>query len=123
MLTYLWIALGGALGSCLRYLLGSTVQRAVGPGFPWGTTTVNVLGCVAFGLLAGLAEHRGALAGTGRVFLLVGVLGGFTTFSTFGFETFQLLRTGQLVAATLNVAGQVGLGIAGLWIGFLLTRA
>ncbi len=123
MLTYTWIALGGAVGACLRYLLGTTVQRLAASGFPWGTFVVNLVGCVAFGLLAGLAEHRGLLAGTGRVFLLVGVLGGFTTFSSFGFETVQLLRGGQMMAATLNVAGQVGLGIAGLWIGFLLARA
>lgn len=111
------------LGSVARYLLQGLVHRYTSPFFPYGTFAVNVLGCLAFGIVAGLAEERFAIGSTGRVFLLIGLLGGFTTFSTFTFETFELLRDGQGVRAALNVVGQVTLGMAALWAGYVAARA
>jgi CrcB protein len=96
--------------------------RALGPAFPWGTFVVNVFGCFLFGLIAGLATSRGPVGPTGRAFLLVGVLGGFTTYSSFAFESVELVRTAQLAAAAFNVAGQLLLGTFAVWAGLLLTR-
>jgi len=90
--------------------------------FPWGTFIVNVLGCFLFGVIAGLAVSRGLFSPTGRVFLLVGVLGGFTTYSSFAFESVELVRGGQLGAAAANVFGQLLLGPLAVWVGLLITR-
>jgi CrcB protein len=83
---------------------------------------INVSGCIAIGLLATLAEVRGVLAASTRTFLLIGLLGGYTTFSTFGYETFQLLRDGQLRLALLSVSLQVVLGVGGVWAGAFVAR-
>ena len=89
-MTVLLVAIGGAVGSIARYLLSSFVHRVVTPLFPFGTFAVNVLGCAVFGAIAGLAHERFLLRPETRAFLLIGVLGGFTTFSTFAFESFEL---------------------------------
>ena len=115
----LLIAIGGALGSVARYLLSLFALRVTGSLFPIGTFVVNLAGCVLFGLIAGAAEQRLPLAPSLRLFLLVGVLGGFTTFSSYAFESFQLLRDGQWLPAAINIAGQVGAGLAGVWIGYV----
>ena len=121
--TYLAVAVGGALGASARFFTGTLVARlAPQATFPWGTFAVNVLGCLAFGLLAGAFE-RAAVGPAGRTFLLAGVLGGFTTFSAFAFENVELLLAGQPGRAALNIAGQVVLGVGGLWVGVLLARA
>jgi CrcB protein len=105
-------------------LLSVGVQRlANGFLFPFGTFSVNLLGCFLIGLLAGLAEYRGLFTPELRALLLVGFLGGFTTFSTFGFESVQLIRDGEFMLAGLNVVGQVILGLVGVWLGFVLARA
>jgi fluoride exporter len=116
------IALGGAFGATARYLFAQLVQRASGTLFPVGTFAVNCAGCLVFGAIAGAAEQRVQMAPELRLFLLVGVLGGFTTFSSYAFESFGLLRDGQFAAALLNVAGQVVVGLAGMWIGFAISR-
>jgi CrcB protein len=85
--------------------------------FPFGTFAVNAVGCVAFGIIIGLADHRATLTPEARAFLLIGLLGGFTTFSTYAFESVQLLRDGELALAAFNIAGQVVAGVAGLWAG------
>jgi CrcB protein len=121
MLT-LAVGAGGALGAIARYLLGGVVQRLMPGFFPYGTFVVNLVGCLVFGLVIGLAESRVALGPLGRAFILIGVLGGFTTFSSFTFETFELIRGGQMSQALANVAGQVILGFIGLWAGFGLGR-
>jgi CrcB protein len=114
---------GGFLGSIARYLLGGAVHRLVqAPVFPFGTLLVNVSGCLAIGVLGSLADLRGILSPEARVFLLIGVLGGFTTFSSFGYETFQLLRDGETLPALLNVALQLGLGLGAVWAGNAVTR-
>jgi CrcB protein len=114
----LLVGAGGFLGSALRYLVGGAIYRArSGTLFPLDTLIINVTGCLAIGLLAGLAESRGVFSGATRAFLMIGVLGGFTTFSTFGYETFQLARDGQSATALLSVALQVTLGLAAVWTG------
>ena len=117
------VGLGGFIGTVGRYALGGWVSR-LRPGavFPYETLLINVLGCLAIGLLAALAETRGVLAGTTRAFLFIGVLGGFTTFSSFGYETFELLRDGQAGAAALSVGLQIVLGVGAVWAGHVLAR-
>jgi len=116
------IAIGGALGSVARYLLSSALLRATGSLFPIGTFGVNFVGCVLFGAIAGAAEQRVQLAPDLRMFLLVGVLGGFTTFSSYAFESFSLLRDGQFAAAAINIVGQMAAGLVGLWAGYVVTN-
>jgi CrcB protein len=122
------VAGGGALGATLRYLLGGWIQRwsggkLYGVVFPWGTLSVNLLGCLAIGLLVGLLEYRGLLASpTARLFLLTGLLGGFTTFSSFSVETLQLFQQEVPALAILNAVGSVLLGLLGVWLGDWLAR-
>lgn len=118
----LLIAIGGALGSVTRYLFSTWVLRATGTLFPAGTFAVNLLGCVVFGAIAGAAEQRVALTPETRTFLLIGVLGGFTTFSSYAFESFSLLRDGQFLGATINVVGQAVAGLVGVWVGYVITN-
>lgn len=117
------VGLGGFLGTILRYGIGGLVGRLkAGWTFPLETLLINVAGCVVLGLLAGLGETRGVFSGTTRAFLFVGLLGGFTTFSTFGYETFQLLRDGQWSSAATSTILQFALGIGGIWAGHALAR-
>ena len=114
----LWIGLGGFAGAILRYLVSGWAQQVSGSaGFPYGTLAVNALGCLAIGALSYLADARGLLSAEARLFLMVGVLGGFTTFSTFGNETMNLLRDGELLVASLNVTANVLLCLAAVWAG------
>ena len=118
--TLITIAVGGALGAVLRYLSMQAALRLVGPGSPWGTLLVNVAGSLIMGLAAALILER---AGSGRLalFLMTGVLGGFTTFSAFSLDTLYLLEKGRLAASAFYVGGSVilsvGALIAGLWAG------
>lgn len=122
MLKILLVGLGGFAGAIARYGLGGWVHRWAGVAFPYGTLVVNVLGCVLIGGITGLAESRGVFGAETRVFLLIGLLGGFTTFSSFGFETLQLLRDGQSGYALVNVLANVVLGLAAVWVGWALAR-
>jgi CrcB protein len=118
-----FVGAGGFLGSIARYLLSGWVQRVTHDSwFPYGTMSVNLLGCLVIGILAGLAENRGILTAGNRAFLLVGVLGGFTTFSSFSYDTTYLLNDGRIVAALLNAAAQVVLGIAVTWMSYHLVQ-
>jgi CrcB protein len=120
----LWVGVGGFLGTVLRYALGGALSRMkMGWTFPVETLVINVAGCLALGFLAGLSDARGVFSGTTRAFLFIGVLGGFTTYSTFGYETFQLLRGGQWSLATASVGLQLVLGIGGVWVGWLAATA
>ena len=119
MLLILLVGIGGFLGAVMRYLVTDWVQdifRAL--SLPYGTITVNITGCLLIGLLAGLSENRNLLGPETRALLLVGVLGGFTTFSAFSYETFALLKAGESMAAFSNVGLQVCLGLAAVWIGY-----
>ena len=89
-------------------------------GFPYGTVVVNMIGCLAIGIAVGLIDTRQVLHPEFRVFLLVGVLGGFTTYSTFGLETFALLKDADFLRATANVTVHVVLGLALVWLGYAL---
>jgi CrcB protein len=122
---YLWVALGGALGSVLRYACAGIGVRLFGATFPWSTLFVNVTGSFAIGLLAALAtvDSKPLVTGDARAFLMIGVLGGFTTFSSFSLETLNLARTGQIAAAGWNVGGSMVLCLAGVWLGFVVGGA
>jgi CrcB protein len=115
------VAVGGALGSVLRHLLGGLVPQRAGAIFPWGTLAVNLAGCFAIGLVSELAESRGAMDPGTRALLMVGLLGGFTTFSAFGNETLNLLRDGERLLAGFNVLANVVIGLAAVWLGRILT--
>ena len=124
MKNLLLAGMGGFIGTCLRYLSNALIYRLLNyPDFPYGTVLINVLGCLIIGLLSGLAESRGAFTPEVRIFIFIGILGGFTTFSTFGYETFNLMRDGQFLMATTNVLLQVFLGLAGVWLGYNFSRS
>lgn len=113
----LLVALGGAIGSVLRYETGALVLRQVGTTpFPWGTFTVNVAGCAIAGLLAGLGEHFNFLSADVRLLVFTGFLGGFTTFSAFGVETIALAERGQWGLAAIYVVASLLCGLAALWL-------
>ncbi len=123
MLLLLFVGAGGFLGAVMRYLVEGCVHDLLrNPWLPYGTITVNLVGCLLIGLLAGLAENRQVLGPEARAFLLIGLLGGFTTFSAFGYETMALTRDGEIFSAMTNVALQVGLGLAAVWGGYSLSR-
>ena len=115
------IALGGAIGSAARYLLSTFVLRVSGTLFPLGTFIVNLIGCLVFGVIAGATSQRVQISPTVRLFLLTGILGGFTTFSSYAFESFALIRDGQFAWAAINVLGQVAAGLVGVWVGYVVT--
>ena len=118
-MTWIAIAAGGALGALARHAVN---QLVASPRFPVGTAIANLLGCCAVGALAGLlASERLGLRQGWREFAFVGLLGGFTTFSAFGLETFVLIRAGAWSSAVVNVAVQVGGGLAAVWLGYRLT--
>jgi fluoride exporter len=117
----LLVGLGGFIGSVSRYKLsGLLLHHTLDWRFPLGTFIVNLLGCFVIGALAGWAEKHQLLTANVRLFLLPGVLGGFTTFSAFGFETFALMRRGESQMAVLYVALSVILGLLLVWLGFKL---
>jgi CrcB protein len=120
LMLYVWVALGGAIGSVARLACSLAAVRWFGAAFPWGTLFVNVVGSFAIGLLAALvaADGRPLLGADARAFVLVGVLGGFTTFSSFSLETLALARSGALGAAGANVALSVALCLLGTGLGF-----
>ena len=118
-----WLVfLGGGVGSMLRYAVGVWVEARTGPGFPWGTFAVNASGCLLIGVIATLADEHVWISPAARLALVTGVLGGFTTFSAFGLETFQLLEDGRAGLALANAAGSVLVGFVAVTIGVALTR-
>jgi CrcB protein len=121
MSALLMVAAGGALGSVARYLLsGWTLQYTLEWRFPLGTFLVNMIGCLAVGVLGGLVVKHDLFSAETRLFLFTGVAGGFTTFSAFGLETFHLLRRDEVLVAGSYVAASVVAGLFVLWLGFLL---
>jgi len=111
------VALGGASGALLRYGAMLLTQRYLGQRFPWGTLLVNLLGCFLLGALLAWSSERSALSEPTRLFLTVGLLGAFTTFSTFGHETLELLRDGATAAALGYVGASLLCGLAALFLG------
>ena len=121
---YLVIGLGSALGGLARYGCGLAAAALWGTGFPWGTILINILGSVVIGLFATLTAPDGRLlVGTlGRQFVMVGLCGGYTTFSAFSLETLNLLRSGRALAAGANVLLSVALCLIAVWIGHAVAR-
>ena len=120
---FFWIAAGGGLGAVLRYSVAGFAQRLTDDAFPVGTLTVNVLGCLVLGFLGAIFAGPALVRDEWRFFLAVGLLGGFTTFSTFGFETVALLQSGEWARASANVLLSNGLGLGAVWIGYRLAGA
>ena len=123
MLKVLLAGAGGFIGSILRYLVVISLnQWADGARFPFGTLVVNCTGCLIIGMLSQLGEARGIFTAEARVFILVGILGGFTTYSSFGNETIDLWRTSRELMAVANIAGHLILGLGAVWFGRLLAE-
>lgn len=121
----LWIALGSAVGGALRYWCSGLVARWVGETFPWGTIVVNVVGSLLVGLFATLSGPDGRLfvGTTARQFVMLGLLGGFTTFSSFSLQSLALAQNGEWARAATNIVGSVLLCLMGVWLGHALAVA
>ena len=124
-MTFLWVALGGALGSMARYGCAGLAARWVGATFPWGTLFVNVAGSLTIGFVATLISPDGRLlvSPDARAFVLVGLLGGFTTFSSFSLETLNLARDGEWLWAAANALGSLVLCLMAVWVGHVAATA
>jgi CrcB protein len=122
-MVYLIVFLGGGIGAALRHGVNVAAARVAGTAFPYGTLTVNVVGSLAMGLIAAYFAFRGDASQHWRLFLTTGILGGFTTFSTFSLEAGLLYERDQFVGAAVYVIASVALGIGGLFAGISLVRA
>jgi fluoride exporter len=120
--TYLWVALGGALGSVARYWMTNAVALLTGPRFPWSTILINVSGSFVIGLFAYLTTPFGRIPASSdmRAFVIVGICGGFTTFSAFSLQTLELARNGDWLAVAGNIVLSVVLCLAAVWAGYAL---
>jgi CrcB protein len=116
------VFLGGGLGAVARYGLGGVVHRLAGSRFPYGTLTVNVLGCLLIGFVMSFAADRLSITPNVRLFLTIGILGGFTTFSSFSYETIELLRDGQNLYALINICSTVLVCLAATWLGSVIGK-
>ena len=124
MIAYLWVAVGGALGTVSRFWLNGLVSEKFGETFPWGTLSINVIGSFIIGVLGALTIPEGRMSSEGRAFttqfLMIGVCGGFTTFSSFSLQTLNLLREREWLYAGGNVLLSVALCLIATWIGWML---
>jgi CrcB protein len=116
-MTVFLVALGGAIGATARYLIAVRLYSQLGIDFPWGTLGVNVLGCFLLGVVVGLVEERGAFSPETRSFLAIGLLGGFTTYSAFTYETWQYLREGDVLLAVAYLFLSLVVGFAAFVVG------
>lgn len=116
------IAAGGGLGSVLRFWMSGWVSNMLGRGFPYGTLVVNVSGSLLMGFLYVLLVDKFNASAEWRAVLLIGLLGGFTTFSSFSMETFQLLEAGEIVRAFMNIVLSVAVCVAATWLGVIVAR-
>jgi len=121
MSPYFLVALGAAAGGLARYVIGTAIMQRSGGRFPLGTLVINVTGCFLIGVLMTMRE-RGTLDSKWQPLLVVGVLGGYTTFSSFGWETFRSVREGNPLMGLAYVLLSVGLGYIAVWLGALLVR-
>jgi CrcB protein len=122
MLKTILIGLAGLTGTLLRYWLSGLVARQYGETFPWGTMSVNMVGCLVTGAVFHLTEERFLVSPTLRTVILIGLMGGFTTFSSYGLQTFTLLRDGEFGLATLNVGVSNLFGLLMVWAGYALVK-
>jgi CrcB protein len=122
MLSYMWIAIGGALGTTARFWLSGVVARSVGETFPWGTLVINVTGSFVIGFFGALTGPDGRLfiGSTARQFVMIGMCGGYTTFSSFSLQTLNLMNDGEWFRAGANVGLSVLLCMIAVWIGVVL---
>jgi len=117
------VGLGGFFGCIARYLTGVLVVRLFdAPVFPYATLIVNITGCLLIGLFGGLAENTDLISPELQLLLIVGLLGGFTTYSAFGFQTLALARDGRMLLAVLNVSAHIILGLSAVWLGTLIAK-
>lgn len=118
-MTYLYIAIGGAIGSCGRFAVSSAFARAVGEVFPWGTIIVNISGCFVIGVLATITgpDGRAVVPSDVRAFLLIGICGGYTTFSSFSLQTLTLIRSGDMLGAGMNALVSFVACMVAVWAG------
>lgn len=122
MKNYILVFLGGGLGSMLRHGMNMLCARLFGTAFPWGTFVINITGSTVMGLIAGYLAFRGDAAQPWRLFLMTGILGGYTTFSAFSLDAMLLYERGEFGLAVAYVAGSVGIALAGLAGGLALVR-
>jgi CrcB protein len=122
MTSYLWIAIGSALGGMGRYWLSGIIARLVGETFPWGTLIVNVSGSLVIGFFATLTgpDGRVFVGSTARQFVMIGLCGGYTTFSSFSLQTLELMQDGEWLHAGGNIAGSVVFCLLAVWLGHIL---
>src|SRR3954463_9997748 len=121
-MSYLWVFFGGGLGASLRHLVNLICARCIGTGFPWGTFIINITGSTVMGLIAGYLAFKGEAAQSWRLFLMTGILGGYTTFSAYSLDAALLYERGELGLAAFYVLGSVVFSIAGLFAGLALVR-
>jgi fluoride exporter len=121
-MSYLLVFFGGGLGASLRHFINLVCARAFGTGFPWGTFIINITGSTVMGLIAGYLAFKGEASQPWRLFLMTGILGGYTTFSAYSLDAALLYERGELASAALYVVGSVVLSIAGLFAGLALVR-
>lgn len=123
MTNILWVGCGGFIGSVCRYSLNGFIQRFLSqPWLPYGTLVVNLLGCFLIGLLNGLTEVREFISPELRLMIFIGLLGGFTTFSTFGYESYGLAKNGNLSASLFNIAIHIVFGLFAVWLGDYIAK-
>lgn len=122
MLNYILVFVGGGLGAAARYGLQGLIYSKTGTTFPFGTLAVNVLGCFVIGLLMTSMEERFLIQPSTRIFLTIGILGGFTTFSSFTYETISLFRDGEILYGLANTAASLLLCLIGTWIGIQISK-
>lgn len=122
MVQYIWVAVGGALGTTGRYFISGVAARLIGETFPWGTLIINVTGSFIIGFFAALTgpDGRVYVGSTARQFVMTGICGGYTTFSSFSLQTLNLMNDGEWVRAGANVGLSVALCLIAVWAGFLL---
>ena len=123
-MNYLWISLGGALGTTARFWFSGLIARQFGETFPWGTLLVNISGSLAIGFFATLTDPGGRLliSPTGRQFFMIGICGGYTTFSSFSLQTLRLIQEKEWLHAGGNIAASVLLCLAAVWLGHALAE-
>jgi len=121
-MNYLLVFLGGGLGASIRHAVNMAAAKGLGTAFPYGTFIINISGSTVMGLIAGYLAFKGEASQPWRLFLMTGILGGYTTFSAFSLDTALLYERGELALVALYVLGSVGLSIAGLFAGLALMR-
>jgi CrcB protein len=122
MQNYIWVAIGGALGTTGRYWLSGLVARLIGETFPWGTLLINLTGSILIGFFATLTgpDGRVFVGSTGRQFVMIGICGGYTTFSSFSLQTLNLMNDSEWFYAGANILLSVALCLIGVWAGYML---